>query len=147
MNVGAMKDKILVLSPDGEHRNSLNEVVPAWVPFNPYKCIKEIEPVLYVTEGLWKPEFAEGKSIRDLNAYMIWASVAPTSGREYEEAQKLRAETTYKIRVRWSPEFKSDLKILYREKILHIESVLDLEGKKREIELVCWEADSYGKAD
>ena len=54
----------------------------------------------------------------------VWAFVAPRTGREYDEAQKIRAETTYNVLTRYFPNITTDMRISFRDRILKIESVL-----------------------
>ena len=83
------------------------------------------------------PEYTEYKT--------VWAYVAPKTGREYEEAQKLRAETTYNILTRYFPNITADMKIKFRDKELKIESVLNIEERNEQLQIVASEVDKYGK--
>ena len=53
------------------------------------------------------------------------------TGREYDEAQKLRAETTYNVLTRYFPNITTDIRILFRGRFLSIESVLNV-GERNE---------------
>ena len=77
----------------------------------------------------------------------VWACVVPMSGREYAEAQKIRAETTYKVYMRFIPGITSEMQIDYNGRILKIESILDLNGRHKELQLVASETDKYGKEE
>ena len=77
-----------------------------------------------------------------LKDYSVAALVAPMSGREYEESQKLRAETTYKIATRFFRGIKPEHRILYDGREFDIVSVLDLGGKHEELQIVAAEHDS-----
>ena len=74
-----------------------------------------------------------------LREFSVAGFVAPMSGREYEESQKLRAETTYKISTRYFPGITPDLHILYDGREFEIVSVLDLEGRREELQIVAIE--------
>lgn len=145
MTYGDMRDRVVLLCPGYNFRNELGETVPAWTPFNPFReNNRQHLPVLTVTEGQPRPQYLQG-SEADLSKYSIWAKVTPTTGREYEEAQKLRAELTYNVKMRYSAAVRSDFKVLHRGRILDIISVININGLGRELRLVCSEVDTYGK--
>jgi len=62
-----------------------------------------------------------------------------------EEAQKLREETTYQVKTRYFPRITTDMKILYDSQILDIVSVLNVGGRKIELQIVAKERDRNGK--
>lgn len=143
-----MRDRIVILSPGYSYTNDLGETVPAWAPFRPYAENNPLSlPLLTVTEGECFPRYLGTADENLVMKYAIWAQVAPLNGREYEEAQKLRAETTYNIKIRYAKNIRSDFKVLYKNRLLEIVSVLNLDSRNREIKLVCSEVDSYGKEE
>lgn len=75
----------------------------------------------------------------------VWAFVAPKTGREYDEAQKLRAETTYNITTRYHEGITAEMRILFRGRTLKIESVLNIGEKNEELRIVASEVDEFGK--
>lgn len=75
----------------------------------------------------------------------VWAFVAPRTGKEYDEAQKLRAETTYNIQTRWHEGLTTDMQIKFRDKTLKIESILSLNERFEEMKIVASEVDNNGK--
>ena len=79
--------------------------------------------------------------------YGVRAYVSPTTGREYDESQKIRAETTYNVVTRYFNGIESNMKILYGAKVFDIVSVLDINESHRELKIVCSEVDRYGKAE
>jgi SPP1 family predicted phage head-tail adaptor len=85
------------------------------------------------------PEYTEYKT--------VWAFVAPTTGREYEEAQKIREETTYKVITRYFPNITTDMKIKFNTQELDIVSVLNVNERNTELQIVAKEKDrnGYGK--
>lgn len=146
MRVGDMRDRVILLKPGYSFENAMNETVPAWVPFHPFRPeLTANPPVLTVTEGIDGVVYAMGKTQKDADAFAVWAKAQPTTGREYEEAQKIRAETTWKIKMRYTDKVTSDMKVLVRGCVLNIESVLDVGGMRKELTLVCAEAEDYGK--
>ena len=77
----------------------------------------------------------------------VWAFVAPKTGREYDEAQKLRAETTYNVHTRYHENISAEMQIRYNDRILKIESVLNINERNEELLIVASEVDDYGKAN
>lgn len=143
-----MRDRIVILSPGYSYINDLDETVPAWAPFRPYTENNPQElPLLTVTEGAAQPQYLGMADERAVMQYAIWAQVSPLNGREYEESQKLRAETTYSIKIRYAANIRSDFKVLYKNRLFEIISVLNLGSRNREIKLVCSEVDNYGKEE
>lgn len=69
----------------------------------------------------------------------VWATITPTRGGEYYEAQKLREELTFKIYVRYLPGITADMRIRYKEKHFGIKSVIDIGYEHRTLEIMCTE--------
>ena len=76
-----------------------------------------------------------------------YASIAPVSGREYTESQKIRAETTYEITLRYRPDIKQDMRVRHKESVFEIISVLDLKGRGEFLKLICIENDRRREAE
>ena len=74
-----------------------------------------------------------------LSEYSVAAFVTPTTGREYEESQKIRAETTYKISTRYFRGINSTHRILYNNREFEIVSVLDLNERHEELQIIAAE--------
>lgn len=64
------------------------------------------------------------------------------SGREYEESQKIRPETTYKISTRYFKGITPELRILYGTREFEIVPVLDLNERHEELQIVAVERDA-----
>ena len=75
----------------------------------------------------------------------VWAFVTPKTGREYDEAQKLRAETTYNVHTRYFADITAEMQIRFNDRILKIESVLNINERNEELFIVASEVDSFGK--
>lgn len=69
----------------------------------------------------------------------VWARIEPTRGREYQEAQRIRPELTYKIITRYHRNITQDMVIQYREKYFQIISVINVSEKNKELEIICIE--------
>ena len=90
--------------------------VPKYEPFKPYS-----------------------KAQDEIQDFSVAGLVVPMSGREYEESQKIRAETTYKISTRYFPDITADMRILHGTKEFEIVSILDLDGRREELQIVAVE--------
>lgn len=77
------------------------------------------------------PQCADWKTVR--------AAVEPLRGREYLEAQKLRAELTYRIKIRYLPGVEQDMRVKFKDRLFRIESIINLNEANREIHLICVE--------
>lgn len=69
----------------------------------------------------------------------VWASVEPLRGREYQEAQKIRPELTYKITIRYR-EVSPDMIIKYKGKLFEVVSGINIKENNSVLELMCTEA-------
>ena len=69
----------------------------------------------------------------------VWASVEPTRGREYQEAQRIRPELTYKITTRYHKEVTPDMFIKFKDRYFKIISIANVREKCEMLEIVCIE--------
>lgn len=69
----------------------------------------------------------------------VWASVEPTRGREYQEAQRIRPELTYKIATRYHKEVTEDMFIKYKDRYFQIVSIINVKERNEMLEIVCTE--------
>ncbi len=75
----------------------------------------------------------------------VWAYAAPKSGREYDEAQKVRDETTYNILTRFHKGITSEMRVRFNDRIFSIISVLNIDERNEQLNIVAIEVDEYGK--
>lgn len=150
MDFSKLRHRIIFLKPVQDRiQNGMNENVPVWAPFQPVNG--KLAEDIYVTEDnrAFGTFMTDGGQLYSYNLavseYAVWANVSPASGREYEEAQKLRAETTYKISTRYFPCITSEMKILFGVQLLDIISVLNIGEMNSELQIVAKERDRYGK--
>ena len=128
----------------------MGESVPKYKPFKPYLPL-----TLQVEDGhVFLSHDTDGNAVLinsdgvpyahklALKEYSVAALVAPMSGREYEESQKIRAETTYKISTRYFHGISQTHRILYDNREFEVISVLDIGGKHEELQIVAIEHDS-----
>ncbi len=69
----------------------------------------------------------------------VWASVEPMRGREYQEAQRIRPELTYKVTTRYHKGITSDLFIRFGERYFNIISIINVRERNEMLEMVCAE--------
>ena len=74
------------------------------------------------------------------NLVSVWARVEPISGREYFEAHKIQAEVTHRVKVRWLVTVNKSMRILYGERVLEIESIIDIDERRKFLEIFCRES-------
>ena len=144
MNFSKLRHRIIFLYPGDLRKNSMGEMVPGYVPFKPLMPLSNEDSVYLThdTDGNAVIKRRDGrpyslqKAIRD---YSVAAFVSPMSGREYEESQKLRVETTFKISTRFFPGITPQLRILYDNREFEIVSVLDMNEQHTELQIVAVE--------
>lgn len=59
----------------------------------------------------------------------VWAAIDPISGREFYEAGQSQSEVTHKIRCRYRPGLKNEMRIYYKSRRFHIVSIIDWEER------------------
>lgn len=69
----------------------------------------------------------------------VWASVEPLRGTEYWAAAQVQAERTVRIRIRYRPGIRPDMRVLYAGRVFNIQSIIDPEERHRELQLMCKE--------
>ena len=69
----------------------------------------------------------------------VWAAVEPLRGREFLDAKQIQAETAYRVRMRYRSDVDTDMRIVWDSRTLEITAVLDVDGRGRELELMCRE--------
>lgn len=146
-----MRNRIIFLKPSEKKLNTMGENVPVYIPFksslNNNLIIDEDENVYQLDDRtgnavlkiLNQTPYAKPVSEKD---FAVWAYVAPKTGREYEESQKLRSETTYNVITRYHEGITTDMKIQLRDKELKIESVLNVDERNEQLQIVAFEVDS-----
>lgn len=69
----------------------------------------------------------------------VWASVEPLRGREYQEAQRIRPELTYKVTTRYYKEVMPDMFIKFKECLFEIVTVINVRERNEMLEILCIE--------
>lgn len=71
------------------------------------------------------------------NFVTVWASVEPISGREFFAADRLNSQITTRIRIRYLSGIIPAMRCVFGTHIYEIQSVIDIEVRHKEIELMC----------
>ena len=69
----------------------------------------------------------------------VWASMTPVSGKEYMASSQMRAEVTTKIGIRYQQGVTPKMRVVCGTRIFDIISVLNLEERNIELQLLCKE--------
>ena len=69
----------------------------------------------------------------------MWASIDPISGREYFAMQAVQSEVTHKITIRYCSLVKPNMQVLFGTRVFQIVSVLNLEERNIEMQIMCYE--------
>lgn len=89
-----------------------------------------------------------GNTVQELVPYKtVWASVEPTNGKEYYDAQVIRNELTWNIYIRHSMEWTPgvDMIIQYGKKFFNIISIIDNREEHKLYKIVCTEKVEKGE--
>lgn len=155
MDFSKLRHRIIFLKPTDNVTNGMGETVPRYKPFKPYLSL----PLQVQGEDVYLSRdldgnavlaYADGKPYAHtlaLKEYSVAGFVSPMSGREYEESQKLRTETTYKISTRFFHNITSEMQILYDGKEFEIVSVLDLNERHEELQIIAVYKDMHTAQD
>jgi len=73
------------------------------------------------------------------NYKTVWAAIKPLTGREYFASQQVNAEVSVQIQMRYIPGITPKMRIVEGSKVYEIEAVMDVEGKRKELQLLCKE--------
>lgn len=76
----------------------------------------------------------QGEQFVDLAT--VWANVRPITAREQLRGGGIQSETSFTIRLRYREDINDQCRIVYRGNVLDIASVLDVDGRRREIEIL-----------
>jgi SPP1 family predicted phage head-tail adaptor len=155
MDFSKLRHRIIFLRPTDTVTNSIGETVPRYKPFKPYLPLPlqvqgEDVYLTHDSDGNAVLVYADGKPYAHtlaLKEYSVAGFVSPMSGREYEESQKLRTETTYKISARFFRNITPEMRILYDNKEFEIVSVLDLNERHEELQIIAIHKDTHTTQD
>lgn len=70
----------------------------------------------------------------------FWAKIEDLTGREYFAAQQVpTSQVSTRVRIRWRPDIKPEMRVVHGDRVLDIKAVLDRDGRRRELQLMCQE--------
>lgn len=69
----------------------------------------------------------------------VWAAVEPLAGREFLETQRVGAEVTTRIRIRYRDGIVPKMRVVWGDHVYDIKAVIHVEERQREIHLMCKE--------
>lgn len=69
----------------------------------------------------------------------VWASIEPLSGKEYLEANKESNEITHRIRIRYTQGITNDMRIVYKNRVFDIQSIINVNERNKELQIMCIE--------
>jgi len=70
----------------------------------------------------------------------VWAAVEPLSGNEAMIAQQVNAGITHRVRIRYRSDVTTKHRLSYRSRILDINSIVNVDERREQIEMLCTEA-------
>jgi len=70
-------------------------------------------------------------------AAIVWAEKQDLSGREYLQAQQVESLISTRFRIRYRGDITPNMRVKYGINYYSIEAVLDPDGLKRELHLMC----------
>lgn len=77
----------------------------------------------------------------------VWAAVETLKGREYFQALETHAEQTIRISIRYRSGIIPSMRVIYCDRTLYIQSVIDPEESHRELHLMCVEKQPKGPGE
>ncbi|MDK2986534.1 MAG: hypothetical protein PWQ96_2178 [Clostridia bacterium] len=106
--------------------------------------IGELRDKVTIQEYIQTPDGYGGFSETWQDKYTVWANIKPLRGREYFEMQKIQSEITHKITIRYRSDINTSNRIRYKDQILNIKSVIDIDNRHRYLEIMCIGSDQDG---
>jgi len=69
----------------------------------------------------------------------VWANIEALSGREFFDSQQTVAQADHRITIRYRADVKPTMRAVEGSRTFDIQAVLDREGRRRTLELLCRE--------
>lgn len=69
----------------------------------------------------------------------VWGAVEPLRGREFFDAEQVQAEISHRVVLRYRSGISSTMRLLHLSRVLHIQQVIDVDERHRELQLMCRE--------
>lgn len=89
-----------------------------------------------VTDGVDSLE-APTQTFKDL--VTMWANLSPSSGREFFDADSVEAQTTHRVLMRFVSGVTTKDRLIYKDRVLEIISVIDVDSLGKTLNLLCRE--------
>ncbi|NLW92374.1 MAG: phage head closure protein [Syntrophomonadaceae bacterium] len=77
----------------------------------------------------------------------VWAAVEPLRGREYFQALETHSEEIIRIKIRYRSGITNEMRVKYGKRLLYIQSVIDVNERHQELELLCVENKPAGPGE
>ncbi len=101
--------------------------------------IGELRHRITFQQPLETPDGHKGHTVSWHDVVTVWASVEPLSGREYFSSHQISAAVTHRVKIRYREGLIETMRIKHRERVLAIESILDLKERREILEILCSE--------
>lgn len=85
------------------------------------------------------PDGYKGHTVKWQDVITVWASVEPLTGREYFYSHQIKAEVTHRVKTRYREDITVKMRIKHRNRVLEIESIIDLQERREFLEILCRE--------
>ncbi|ERM17343.1 phage head closure protein [Brevibacillus laterosporus] len=69
----------------------------------------------------------------------VWSSIEPISANEKLERADMEQSNTHRIRIRFRRGLTSTMRIIYKDRLFSVESIIDPKERQKELELICEE--------
>lgn len=69
----------------------------------------------------------------------VWAQVQPLNGTERYNWSQISNDIAYRVTIRYRPNITPDMRVKYGNKIFQIESIIDVDERHTELQLLCSE--------
>ena len=69
----------------------------------------------------------------------VYAAIYPISGKEFFAAETASSEVTHKINIRYVPSIKPDMRVIFNDRVFHIQSVINFQERNVVLQLMCKE--------
>jgi SPP1 family predicted phage head-tail adaptor len=73
----------------------------------------------------------------------IWAAIEPLRGREYFQAATVQSQNMIRFTIRYRKGVTSKMRISYDSKLYDIQSIIDVNGRHQQLELMAKEVTSH----
>ncbi|MED1786151.1 phage head closure protein [Brevibacillus laterosporus] len=69
----------------------------------------------------------------------VWSSIEPISAKEKLERADMEQSITHRIRIRYRKGLTSTMRVIYKDRLFSVESIIDPTERQKELELICEE--------